>query len=153
MRLEAKRLEIKLMITKASVKTNPQLIAPCGINCRLCRRHTRKKDACPGCRGDDSLKTKSCASCPIKSCEKLKSPAPQYCFGCDEFPCRRMKNMEKRYTAKYGVSLLGNLAEIRKRGIRAFVKRENEKWACVQCGEMLCMHKAQCLSCGYSWRE
>ena len=26
------------------------------MNCRLCRAYGREKNACPGCRGDDSLK-------------------------------------------------------------------------------------------------
>jgi rubredoxin len=26
-----------------------------------------------------------------------------------------------------------------------------EKWTCPECGERLCMHKPQCLNCGYTW--
>jgi hypothetical protein len=36
--------------------TNSILIAPCGINGRLCRAYFREKNVYPGCRGDDSQK-------------------------------------------------------------------------------------------------
>ncbi len=141
------------MATKQSRKTNPTLIAPCGINCRLCRAYVRDKKACPGCRGDDSLKSKTCVACPIRNCRKLIEGRLRYCFGCDEFPCALMSRLEKRYASNYCVSVLDNLIEIQNDGIRSFVKNENRKWLCSKCGEMLCMHEAQCTSCGRNWRE
>jgi hypothetical protein len=134
-------------------KTNSTLIAPCGINCRLCQRYVSNKNACPACRGDDSIKSKTCAACRLKNCEKLIEGGFRYCFSCDEFPCALVSRLEKRYTANYDVSVLDNLEQIRKNGIRSFVRRENKKWICSKCGEMLCMHKVRCLSCGHIWRE
>ena len=34
------------------------LIAPCGMNCILCRAYTRKNNTCPDCRGDDKVKSR-----------------------------------------------------------------------------------------------
>jgi rubrerythrin len=48
--------------------------------------------------------------------------------------------------------MIENLSNIKKFGIRRFVKSENEKWRCLQCGEMLCVHKPECPSCGRMWR-
>ena len=28
-----------------------ELIAPCGMNCGICKYYYREKDKCPGCRG------------------------------------------------------------------------------------------------------
>lgn len=131
--------------------TNPFLIAPCGINCRLCRAYTRDVNVCPGCRGDDRLKMKSCANCAIKNCEKLVQGKYEYCFECGEYPCTRLAHLDKRYRTRYGLSVLENLGSIREGGILNFVEDEDLKWACPQCGTMLSMHKPECLSCGYQW--
>jgi hypothetical protein len=70
---------------------DPILIAPCGIDCRLCYAYIREKDHCPGCRGDDSQKKKSCLACKIKNCEKLVEGDFKYCYECDSFPCETLK--------------------------------------------------------------
>jgi hypothetical protein len=132
--------------------TNATLIAPCGINCRLCRAYVRNKKECPGCRGDDSFKSKTRAACAIENCEKLIEGDFKYCFSCDDFPCARLRHLERRYTSNYGVSVLNNLMEIQEKGISSFVKSENKKWICSKCGEVICMHKGQCISCGQTWR-
>ena len=141
------------MIRTKTNSTNTTLIAPCGINCRLCRAYTRDRKSCPGCRGDDTLKSSSCVTCHIKNCEKKINGKIEYCFKCDEFPCTRLTHLDKRYRIKYGTSVIDNLISIKKIGIINFVKNENKKWTCPECGSMICMHKPQCLSCGYVWRK
>ncbi len=131
--------------------TNPFLIAPCGIDCRLCRAYSRDNVTCPGCRGDDRAKSKSCVNCKIKNCEKLAQGKFEYCFECGDYPCARLVHLDKRYRTRYGTSVLENLAGIQAGGILNFVKSENIKWACPQCGNLLSMHKPQCLFCGYEW--
>ena len=143
------------MTSKRPAKTGSiptTLIAPCGMNCRLCRAYTRDRKACPGCLGDDRFKAKSCVSCRIKNCERMADQGIRYCFGCDDFPCARLNHLDKRYRTKYGMSMIANLEYIRKFGIRHFIKAEREKWACPECGELLCVHKANCLSCQRKWR-
>jgi hypothetical protein len=134
-------------------KTISTLIAPCGINCCLCKRYVRNKMPCPGCRGDESFKLRTCAGCRIKNCGKLIEGGFKYCFSCDEFPCALVCRLDKRYAENYCVSIIDNLEQIQKNGIRSFARTENKKWICSKCGAMLCMHKAQCISCGHSWRE
>jgi hypothetical protein len=75
----------------------------------------------------------------------------QYCFDCEEFPCAHLTHLDKRYQTNYGTSVIDNLLSIKKKGIRKFVENENKKWICPECGTMLCMHRPQCLSCGYEW--
>ena len=133
--------------------TSPNLIAPCGINCRLCRAYVRvgKSIPCPGCRGDNTHKARSCIACKIKNCEKNIKGKFKYCFECDEFPCARISHLDKRYKTKYGASPIANLLNIKKNGIEKFIENENKEWKCPACGTMLCMHMPQCLSCGYEW--
>ena len=136
-----------------STITNVALIAPCGMNCRLCRAYARDRTPCPGCRSNDGTKSKACMTCPIKNCKNLVSQRIKFCFSCDEFPCARLEHMDKRYRSKYGMSVIDNLLNIRELGIRGFVSSENDNWRCLHCGNMLCVHKPQCPSCGSIWHQ
>jgi hypothetical protein len=138
--------------TKKRSGINANLIAPCGMNCRLCVAYVRDKNTCPGCRSDDRVKPKTRFTCRIKRCEEMAQHKARYCFDCDTFPCDRLKHLDKRYRTTYGMSMVDNLVSIRELGIRRFLRNEKEKWACPACGEMLCVHKPQCLSCGHAWR-
>jgi hypothetical protein len=124
------------------------LIAPCGMNCRLCRAYVRDRKACPGCRSEDSRKSKSCVTCRIKNCVIIVNGEAKYCFGCKSFPCTRLNRLDQRYRTKYCMSMIDNLNSIRKLGIGHFIKNERERWTCSECGRIVCVHKPQCLSCG-----
>lgn len=142
------------MKTSHSKKSKPfksTLIAPCGMNCRLCRAYIREKNGCPGCREDDSLKPKTRVICKIKICARLTNGKIKYCSSCDSFPCPNLNHLDKRYRTKYGMSMIDNLAYIRQFGIRNFVRQE-KKWACAKCAETICVHKANCINCGNKWR-
>jgi hypothetical protein len=128
------------------------LIAPCGMNCGLCIAFLRSRNACPGCRGDDSGKPKTRVACRIKNCERRSRAGADYCGGCSSFPCELLIRLDKRYRAKYGMSMIENLKAIQASGIRRFIRDEQTKWVCPGCGEMLCVHKAQCLACQRRWR-
>ena len=139
-----------------STKSKPitsSLIAPCGMNCRLCRAYIRNKNACPGCRGDDHLKLKTRALCRIKQCEMLKAAGLGYCFDCREFPCDRLNHLDTRYRTKYDMSMIDNLKNIKQAGIRNFIKQEMRRWTCSKCGEITCVHEESCVICGHKWRN
>ena len=70
---------------------------------------------------------------------------------CDNFPCTRLKQLDKRYKIKYEMSMIDNLKMINKVGIRHFTQNEKLKWICPECGEIICVHKPTCLSCGHKW--
>lgn len=132
-------------------KTNAiatELIAPCGMNCRLCMAYVREKSVCPGCRRDRDTKSQYCVTCRIKNCERLADGNAKYCFGCDSFPCARLKQLDKRYRTKYGMSMIENIKCIRNQGIRHFIRSEKDRRACPACGALICVHRPQCLSCG-----
>ncbi len=137
-------------IPSKSIKSKQ--IAPCGMNCSLCHAYIRDKNVCPGCNGDDEFKSKYCVICKIKNCETRKAGAFKYCSECNEFPCPRIKHLDKRYRTKYAMSMIDNLEYIKQFGIRKFVRREKEKWVCPGCGKIICIHKKTCIFCGYDWR-
>jgi hypothetical protein len=128
------------------------LIAPCGMNCRLCRAYMRLTNACPGCRAEDGRKPKTRVLCRIKACEKMKSGRVRSCSGCDDVPCARLKHLDKRYRAKYGMSMIENLEYLKNYGMRSFIRSEKDKWTCSGCGDLLCVHEPRCLRCHSPWR-
>lgn len=117
------------------------LIAPCGMDCGICMAYLREKNHCPGCRFPD----RRCGNCTIWSCENLRG---KYCFSCSTFPCRRLKQLDRRYCTKYGMSMIENLEAIRAHGIRKFVAGEKERWACPACGGTINVHRHCCSACG-----
>ncbi|MBN1630534.1 MAG: DUF3795 domain-containing protein [Thermoleophilia bacterium] len=161
---------------KFGAKRSPEvitasMIARCGMNCGICMgflRDAKEKNVCPGCGGGDAGKPQSCRACRIKNCPELAGAKPAdagaagggptctgtalaeqaFCFVCAKYPCKRMKQLDKRYRTKYGMSMLENLAAIRELGLDEFVARERVRWTCPGCGGVICVHRTECVYCG-----
>lgn len=43
--------------------------------------------------------------------------------------------------------MIENLEHIKKNGLNKFIVNENKRWACINCGENICVHKDGCLNC------
>jgi hypothetical protein len=138
-------------LPSSSIK--PETIAPCGMNCALCYGYIREKVSCPGCLSGDRSKLKSCAQCAINNCEKRKEGHFAFCYECPSYPCYLIKRIDKRYRAKYAMSMMENLEFIKQNGINQFVEKEQRKWVCPNCGKIICVHKSVCYFCGYDWRS
>jgi len=118
------------------------------MNCGLCIGHLREKKPCGGCfKIDDVNKPGVCRSCKIVNCELLAVTKSGFCFDCEKYPCTRLKNLDKRYKSKYGMSMIENLDYIKDYGLNKFLKVEEHKWKCSVCGAGLCVHRDFCLSC------
>jgi hypothetical protein len=144
-----------------------RLIAPCGMNCSLCVSHLALKNDlnnkgfakryCAGCRP----RGKHCTFM-AKQCNLVGKGLVQFCFECSTFPCSRLKDLDKRYHAKYHMSMLENLNLIKTQGMGLFLEKEAEKWRCHECGGVICCHNGLCLNCSldklrqntkYRWGE
>jgi hypothetical protein len=133
------------------------LIAPCGFNCALCMAYQRKKRHCAGCAsGDEKRMQRHCFTCAIRNCEALKETPSGFCYDCPQYPCRRLRRLDEKYSAQNmpsmrgnlaSVSMLENLAYIKQHGIDAFLRAEAERWSC-ECGAVLCIHSKTCPACG-----
>ena len=128
---------------------SPQLlIAACGMNCRVCYAFQREKNKCPGCRANDKDKPISRVICKIKTCEEFSKQRIDFCGQCNLFPCRNLKNLDKRYSSKYFMSMIQNLEKINALSLAEFAELESAKWKCSNCSGCLCAHKKECPSCG-----
>jgi hypothetical protein len=129
-----------------------KLIAPCGMNCALCVSYLAMKTDlnkkgfsrkyCPGClpRGKHCLFMKD-------TCERVGKGLVRFCSDCPDFPCTRLKSLDKRYRTKYHMSMIENLNTIKEEGMTAFLEIEQKKWHCPACGGEICCHNGLCLSC------
>lgn len=135
---------------KNTSQINASLIAPCGLNCALCYKFlTEKKNHCTGCLNGDENKALYCLNCKIKNCLQYSGETKiNYCYECKDFPCKRLKQLDKRYRTKYGTSIIGNLKIIQKCGMDSFIQDERIKWKCLNCSGILSIHIAECIFCG-----
>ena len=124
------------------------LIAPCGMNCAICMAYLREKNKCPGCRNIVIDTSVSRARCRIKKCEELVKNKYNFCYECSQFPCKRIKHLDKRYRTKYNMSEIENLEFIRDKGMDKFLEKETKRWKCPKCGGVIDVHHKECSVCG-----
>jgi len=129
-----------------------ELIAPCGMNCGLCvsylamendlKKKGFSKVYCEGClaRGKNCLHMGD-------GCEVLGKGLVRFCYECRDYPCKRLKSLDKRYRTKYHMSMLENLRDIKEHSIEDFLRKEEGKWRCPDCGNTICCHNGLCLNC------
>jgi hypothetical protein len=142
-----------LLDKRGGLVMEENLIAPCGMNCGLCISYLAMKNElkkkgfakkyCPGCRP----RGKNCTFM-AKQCNLVGKGLIRFCFECVNFPCRRLKDLDKRYSTKYHMSMIENLESIKKDGFASFLEKEAAKWRCPECGDVICCHNGLCLNCG-----
>jgi hypothetical protein len=129
------------------VKFERSLIAPCGMNCGTCIAYLRVKNKCPGCRTFSADKSVSVQRCIVIKCIDLEKTDSKFCYECEKFPCKRIKQLDKRYRTKYRTSFIENLRFIKENGIADFLEYESNRRTCPNCGSILSVHRAFCLDC------
>ncbi len=132
---------------KPLVAFDESLIAPCGMNCGTCMAYLRNKNTCHGCRVYSNDKAVSVRRCIITKCEYLARTTSKFCYDCEKYPCRRMKQLDKRYRTKYRTSFIENLSMIKEKGISNFLVFESKRRTCQKCGSIISVHRDSCTSC------
>jgi hypothetical protein len=145
----------ELLIRHRVKKLNPiskELIAPCGMNCAICSRYLShvnnlKRSQCIGCRPGN----KKC-SYLFKKCSGINSTlkgnaTANFCFECDQYPCKQINRMDNRYRKNYDMSVKDNLEYIKKVGINKFKEEQYKKYCCLQCGGLISIHNKKCFKC------
>jgi hypothetical protein len=122
------------------------MFSPCGMNCMVCYVHLKMNKPCSGCLADDMGKPERCKNCALTSCAKEKGIT--YCLNCADYPCSRIKNMEKSYRKRYQTSLIENSRYAQAHGLKAFFEKEIERWTCKDCSGIVSLHDRTCSECG-----
>jgi hypothetical protein len=115
----------------------------------VCYKHVgmvKRGKICEGCLKGDEGKPEHCRKCAIKDCAREKKIA--HCFGCMDFPCKRIKNLEKSYVKRYRVSLVENSEAAKAEGVAAFLRQDSIAWTCAECGGAFSLHDGVCSECG-----
>jgi hypothetical protein len=130
------------------------LAAPCGIYCGTCRHYLARekgllmekklKQGSKGCRIQD----KNC-SWIKKGCELIRKKQIGFYFECKDFPCTNHKNLYQRHLRDDKINLIDNLLRIKDVGAGQWLKEQEEKWSCPQCGGDICVMDQECYDCGY----
>jgi len=126
-----------------------EMIAPCGMNCKICLGYfgytttgKKRKMKCTGCKPTG----KSCAHLK-KHCKNKKIYEIYYCFECSDFPCEQLQKLDKKYRKRYDMSMIKNLEYIRDNGMKKFLRKQEKKYQCPECGGVICVHDRKCYSC------
>lgn len=133
---------------KMPPKIEHKMVAVCGMNCKVCYKHLaigNHTKSCHGCKFQDETLPHSCRNCKLVSCANEKKIA--YCYQCDLFPCKRIKNLEKSYLKRYDVSLVKNSRMIKENGIETFLQQDRKKWTCQKCNGIISLHDKVCSHC------
>ena len=132
-------------------KFTPELIAPCGMNCGVCKSYLAysrgvlkekgKVSHCNSCRP-------RAKNCYIKrGCKKLRTNHVQSCYECTDMPCKNLEHLETRYQERYATSLVGNLMELKEKGMEQFLRTQEARFKCSNCGDVVSVHDQKCYTC------
>lgn len=98
-------------------------ISVCGLNCVKCKKY--QSNECGKCRG--RLETHNSPNCVFLPCAREKGH--QYCFECDEFPC---KNLEDFASDGFGhhKQTVENMKKMKEIGIKNWIAEQER---CMYC--------------------
>ena len=127
-----------------------ELIAPCGMNCAICSRYLShlnhlKRSQCSGCRPRKQKCDYLFAKCT--GINHGKSSGFEFCYLCDQFPCKEIRRMDKRYRKNYKMSVRDNLETIKGKGIESFIDDQYRQYRCIRCGGLISIHNRKCFNC------
>ena len=124
---------------------NPNMFAPCGMNCIVCYKHCYSKRPCSGCGNSDIDKPEHCRKCKIKEC--VTEMGFTYCYECSSYPCKQIKRLEKSYNVRYKASLVENSMLVKEYGLTEFMERQKKKYTCPECRGIISIHDRECSEC------
>ncbi|MDD5206577.1 MAG: DUF3795 domain-containing protein [Desulfobacterales bacterium] len=153
---------------------NPDLIAPCGLYCGVCAIYIAGRDnnlkfkerlvnlykgnvsgkgtlpnsqnlstediQCRGCLSDQLFM--HCRQCDIRKCTKDKGYTG--CHQCDEFPCRYIDEFPMSVGKKVILRAIPYWREV---STENWVKDEEARYVCPECGQKVFRGAAKCNQC------
>ena len=132
----------------------PDLIAPCGMNCGICKSYLAYSRGVPYEKG----KISHCMGCLVRNknctfikrnCAKIRKKQIRFCNECENMPCKQLAKIDEYYRARYGMSMVENQKMIREKGIDKFLKSQAKKYRCPKCDDIISVHDGKCYTCGY----
>jgi len=147
---------------------NPKLLAPCGLYCGVCgiyiaardnnekfkealvgvykgalresQNLTAKDIHCEGCLSENPFYY--CVSCHIKDCTQSKGY--KGCHECSDFPCQHIENFPVAVGKKVILRAIPHWREV---GTEQWVRDEEIRYRCPNCGNNLFRGVKRCNKC------
>jgi len=141
-----------------SVTGKAHLAAACGTFCGACpsymARHSEDETVqranpwgdCDGCLSGGML-AGHCQTCEIRLCAASRQNVTR-CSDCAELPCYRITNLINFGNYPHRQEYLPNLALINEMGVEEWVRYEEARWRCPQCGLPMSWYDTECARCG-----
>jgi hypothetical protein len=101
---------------------------------------------CDGCLSGRML-AGHCQSCKIRLCAANKQNDSR-CSDCKDLPCHHITSLIMMGDYLHRKEYLPNLERIREMGVLEWVKNEEERWRCLQCGLPMSWYDPKCAGCG-----
>ncbi len=150
------------------------LAAPCGLYCGACSIYQAvKRDdtefltaaavgitemmgipseardlQCDGCLSD--VRAIQCRECLLRDCAFSKGLT--HCAMCNDFPCQQITDFKNDQFAHHS-EVLENIRYQKEIGIPKWVKDQQERWSCPNCGKSTEWYGPQCHHCGTELKE
>lgn len=128
------------------------LVAPCGMNCGICSNYLAfanglDRSPCSGCRPQNKSCSYLFGKCTGINGGSGGTAEAKFCFECDQYPCKQIDRMDKRYQTSYDMSVKANLEFIKKSGAEAFLNSQADKYTCPSCEGQVSIHNRKCFKC------
>ena len=147
--------------------TNSNLLSRCGIYCGGCYVYLAYKEGggfldsiseklmipkdeirCEGCTGPAESLWRNCRECRLLPC--LEERGYEFCFECPEFEeasCDKYEGLS-RFCLERGEDIRASMRRIGNGGADAWLREQDRKWRCSQCGEPISWYEETCHHCG-----
>ncbi len=123
------------------------LASACGVYCGGCPSY--KKGTCYGCASQNKTQKRiSKWNCKIRKC-CLEKNKLTFCYECKDFPCKIRKYLDTRYKNKYKIDLIENSLKIKEIGLEQWLKEQEKKYKCLNCGVTNSPYSDICYNCNY----
>ena len=115
------------------------------------REHLRQAEViCQGCKTD--VLFEGCKRCSIRACASGKNI--EACNQCAEYPCpevtRRMEYISGplKDALPHTKVMFRNINMLKEMGVEQWVKDQERRWRCPQCGAPFTWYQDTCTTCG-----
>ncbi len=99
--------------------------------------------ACHGCKSDTNFQW--CRICNLKKCAREKNI--EFCIECSDYPCQDLTNFKEETKYPYHCEVFDNLEEIKNLGKEKWLKNQQKRWSCQNCGSLFSYYDLKCPEC------
>lgn len=102
-----------------------------------------KEFKCHGCKSE--IIFENCRGCNIRICAQSKNL--EFCNDCSEYPCEKIKRIEKYNLAHHNVTV-HSFEKIKEIGAQKWLEEQKERWLCSNCNTSFSWYEDNCFKCG-----